>query len=192
MQIKSYHQICSLWQCKSVEHNTTEQKKWKLIVSHFQNSHFASTRSRHSRSGGKHFSLGSKVQRERPGFGAGGSSSTSSSATIVDPTNPFDYDGPSSKKVNLVMASIIKLNHYLIFFFKTTATTGPMSDWRGGSTASSEASGTNRVAAMKAAFQSQFKSSFVRSIKQNEQRRTAVNTRMHYLLFFRLQPLTLV
>lgn len=38
---------------------------------------------------------------------------------------------------------------------------GPMSDWRGGSTATGGASGTNRVAAMKAAFQSQFKSSFV-------------------------------
>jgi hypothetical protein len=36
-----------------------------------------------------------------------------------------------------------------------------MTDWRGGSTASSGMSGTNRTSAMKAAFQSQFKSSFV-------------------------------
>jgi hypothetical protein len=36
-----------------------------------------------------------------------------------------------------------------------------MTDWRGGSTASAGMSGTNRTSAMKAAFQSQFKSSFV-------------------------------
>ena len=36
-----------------------------------------------------------------------------------------------------------------------------MTDWRGGPTASSGTGGTNRVSAMKAAFQSQFKSSFV-------------------------------
>jgi len=36
-----------------------------------------------------------------------------------------------------------------------------MTDWRGGSAASSGMSGTNRTSAMKAAFQSQFKSSFV-------------------------------
>ena len=36
-----------------------------------------------------------------------------------------------------------------------------MTDWRGGATASVGASGTNRTTAMKTAFQSQFKSSFV-------------------------------
>ena len=45
---------------------------------------------------------------------------------------------------------------------------GPMTDWRGGSTASSGTSGTNRVSAMKAAFQSQFKSSFVSAFNQED------------------------
>jgi hypothetical protein len=47
------------------------------------------------------------------------------------------------------------------FPFQPTSV-GPMTDWRGGSTASSGMGGTNRTSAMKAAFQSQFKSSFVR------------------------------
>lgn len=36
-----------------------------------------------------------------------------------------------------------------------------MTDWRGGSTASSGQGGTSRISAIKSAYQSQFKSSFV-------------------------------
>ncbi len=108
-----------------------------------QNSHFANSRSRHGGGGGggKHFALGSRVQRVRPGFGSHSGSSSSVSATTVDSSNPFDYDGPPARQ--------------------QTISLGPMTDWRGGSTASSGMGGTNRTSAMKAAFQSQFKSSFV-------------------------------
>ena len=111
----------------------------------FQNSHFAASRARHG--GGKHFSLGTQVQRERPGFGSGGGPSSSiPKTTTVDSSNPFDDDGPPvARKAE---------------FLKTTSV-GPMADWRGGSSSSSGASGSNRMAAMKSAYQSQFKSSFV-------------------------------
>ena len=61
-----------------------------------------------------------------------------------------------------------------------------MTDWRGGSTASSGMSGTNRTSAIKAAFQSQFKSSFV-----------CISINKKFILFFlfllhRLQQQTLV
>ncbi|CAF3757456.1 unnamed protein product [Rotaria socialis] len=103
-----------------------------------QISHFANTRSRHGGGGGgKHFALGNRVQRERPGFGSHSGSSSSTSVAVVDSSNPFDYNGPSTKN---------------------TPAIGPMTDWRGGSAATS---GTSRNSAMKAAFQSQFKSSFV-------------------------------
>ncbi|UJR37349.1 hypothetical protein I4U23_030057 [Adineta vaga] len=120
--------------------NANQVVSLDLLNMAMQNSNFANNRSRHG--GGKHFALGSRVQRERPGFGSdsGPSSSSSSSRTTVDSSNPFDYDGPSTKTMTAV---------------------GPMTDWRGGSSISSGMSGTNRASAMKAAFQSQFKSSFV-------------------------------
>ncbi len=105
-----------------------------------QNSHFANSRSRHG-GGGKHFALGNRVQRERPGFGSDSGPSLSTSRTTVDSSNPFDDGGPPARQ--------------------QTISVGPMTDWRGGSTASSGMSSTNRTSAMKAAFQSQFKSSFV-------------------------------
>ncbi|CAF1575626.1 unnamed protein product [Adineta ricciae] len=130
--------------------NANQSVPLDLLNMAMQNSYFAGSRSRHGGGGGKHFTLGNREQRERPGFGSNsGPSSSSSSAsagvppprTTVDSSNPFDYDGPSSKK--------------------PTISVGPMTDWRGGASASSGMSGTNRASAMKAAFQSQFKSSFV-------------------------------
>ncbi|CAF4371280.1 unnamed protein product [Rotaria sp. Silwood2] len=120
--------------------NANQAVPQELLNMAMQNSHFANSRSRYGGGGGRHFALGNRVQRERPGFGSHSGPSSSTSKTIVDSSNPFDYDGPSTKK---------------------TTTVGPMTDWRGGSTASSGAAGTNRTSAMKAAFQSQFKSSFV-------------------------------
>ncbi|CAF3600862.1 unnamed protein product [Rotaria sordida] len=121
--------------------NANQVVSQELLNMAMQNSHFANSRSRYGGGGGgKHFALGNRVQRERPGFGSHSGPSQSTSKPIVDSSNPFDYNGPSTKK---------------------TTTIGPMTDWRGGSTASSGATGTNRTSAMKAAFQSQFKSSFV-------------------------------
>lgn len=56
-----------------------------------------------------------------------------------------------------------------------------MTDWRGGSAASSGAGGTNRVSAMKSAFQSQFKSSFVRLCNDLPM--------LNYFLYRLLQPI---
>ncbi|CAF3561377.1 unnamed protein product [Rotaria sp. Silwood1] len=117
--------------------NANQNVPSELLNMAMQNSHFANSRSRYGGGNRKHFSLGNRAQRERPGFGSHSGPSSSTSNIIVDSSNPFDYDGPSTKK---------------------TTTVGPMTDWRGGSTAPS---GTNRTSAMKAAFQSQFKSSFV-------------------------------
>ncbi|CAF1510246.1 unnamed protein product, partial [Adineta steineri] len=119
--------------------NANQTVSLDLLNMAMQTSNFASSRSRHG--GGKHFALGSRVQRERPGFGSDSGPSASTSRTTIDSSNPFDYDGPPTKKTTAV---------------------GPMTDWRGGSSVSSAGmSGPNRTSAMKSAFQTQFKSSFV-------------------------------
>ncbi|CAF0954520.1 unnamed protein product [Adineta steineri] len=119
--------------------NANQSVSLDLLNMAMQTSNFANSRSRHG--GGKHFALGSRVQRERPGFGSDSGPSASTSRTTVDSSNPFDYDGPPTKKTTAV---------------------GPMTDWRGGSSVSSAGmSGPNRTSAMKSAFQTQFKSSFV-------------------------------
>ncbi|CAF4186599.1 unnamed protein product, partial [Adineta steineri] len=119
--------------------NANQSVSLDLLNMAMQTSNFANSRSRHG--GGKHFALGSRVQRERPGFGSDSGPSASTSRTTIDSSNPFDYDGPPTKKTTAV---------------------GPMTDWRGGSSVSSAGmSGPNRTSAMKSAFQTQFKSSFV-------------------------------
>ncbi|CAF0883783.1 unnamed protein product [Adineta steineri] len=119
--------------------NANQTVSLDLLNMAMQTSNFANSRSRHG--GGKHFALGSRVQRERPGFGSDSGPSVSTSRTTIDSSNPFDYDGPPTKKTTAV---------------------GPMTDWRGGSSVSSAGmSGPNRTSAMKSAFQTQFKSSFV-------------------------------
>lgn len=70
----------------------------ELLSMAMENNHFAASRSRHgSGTMKKHFSLGAREQRERPGFGSSASASTS-----VDSTNPFDCEGPSMKQVRSI------------------------------------------------------------------------------------------
>lgn len=79
-----------------------------MFFCNIQNSHFATTRSRHGGGGGgKHFALGSRVQRERPGFGSSNEPSSSTSSAPVDSSNPFDYDGPPTRNVYYCILSIV-------------------------------------------------------------------------------------
>ncbi|CAF1162373.1 unnamed protein product [Didymodactylos carnosus] len=110
----------------------------ELIDLAMQNSRFNNTRFKQGT--GKRIDNNRLQQRERPGFGSTTTvTSQTSSSSSSSSSSPFSYIG-------------------------TRPNAGPMADWRGmGSQGSISGGRGDRAAAMKQAFQQQFKSSFVRN-----------------------------